>query len=199
MSCTLSTNSGSVESLKVSLRSGCRPKAAQIRRMVVCDRPGAAAIERIDQCVASFGVVFSVRSSPRRPDRPIPCPADGPILVGQPLDPVLYEPPAPLADSVLVHSEPRADLLALKPLCTEEDHPAPVRQRARRLVTPHLEVRESRAPRCSEPPRRHSAYHRITPEPSQVNDTKYSSGCPRRAPSRSSAASRRSARCRAGA
>ena len=62
MSCTLSTNSGSVESLNVSLRCGCRPKAAQIRRMVVCDRPVAAAIERIDQWVASFGVVFSVRS-----------------------------------------------------------------------------------------------------------------------------------------
>jgi hypothetical protein len=33
-----------------------------LSRMVVCDRPVAAAMERIDQWVASFGVVFSVRS-----------------------------------------------------------------------------------------------------------------------------------------
>lgn len=51
-----------MESLKVSLQCGCRPKAAQIRRIVVCDRPVTAAIERIDHWVASFGVVFSVRS-----------------------------------------------------------------------------------------------------------------------------------------
>ena len=62
MSCTLSTNSGSVDSLNVSDRCGCRPNADQIRRMVVCDSPVSAAMERIDQCVASFGVVFSVRS-----------------------------------------------------------------------------------------------------------------------------------------
>jgi len=62
ISCTLSTNSGAVDSLKVSLRCGCKPNAAQIRRIVVCDSPVAAAIERIDQWVASLGVVFSVRS-----------------------------------------------------------------------------------------------------------------------------------------
>ncbi len=62
MSCTLSTNSGSVESLKVSLRCGCRSNAAHIRRIVVCESPTASAIERIEQWVASFGVVFSVRS-----------------------------------------------------------------------------------------------------------------------------------------
>src|SRR3546814_1137850 len=61
MSCTLSTNSGSVDSLNVSDRCGCRPNAPQIRRMVVCDSPDLAAMERIDQCVASLGVVFSVR------------------------------------------------------------------------------------------------------------------------------------------
>jgi hypothetical protein len=34
MSRTFSTNSGSLESLKVSLRCGCRPKARQMRWMV---------------------------------------------------------------------------------------------------------------------------------------------------------------------
>lgn len=53
---------GSADSLKVSLRCGCRPSAVQIRRMVVCDKPVPAAMLRIDQRVASFGVVFSVRS-----------------------------------------------------------------------------------------------------------------------------------------
>ena len=57
MSRTLSTNSGSLESLKVSLRWGCKPKAVQIRRIVVWESPVSLAIERIDQWVASTGVV----------------------------------------------------------------------------------------------------------------------------------------------
>lgn len=51
-----------MESLNVSDRCGCRPKAAQILRIVVCDSPASAAMLRIDQWVASRGVVFSVRS-----------------------------------------------------------------------------------------------------------------------------------------
>ena len=62
MSRTLSTNSGSLESLKVSERCGCTLKAAHIRRTVVCDSPLSRAIERSDQWVASAGVVSSVRS-----------------------------------------------------------------------------------------------------------------------------------------
>jgi hypothetical protein len=62
MSRTLSTNKGSLDSLNVSERCGCSPKAAHIRRIVVCEKPVAVAIERIDQCVASSGVERSVRS-----------------------------------------------------------------------------------------------------------------------------------------
>ena len=62
MSRTLSTNSGSPDSLKVSERCGCTLKAAHIRRIVVCDSPLSRAIERIDQWVASARVVSSVRS-----------------------------------------------------------------------------------------------------------------------------------------
>jgi hypothetical protein len=62
MSRTLSTNNGSLESLNVCERCGCKPKAVQILRIVVCEKPVAPAIERIDQCVASFGVERSVRS-----------------------------------------------------------------------------------------------------------------------------------------
>ena len=63
MSRTLSTNSGSLESLKVSERCGCKPKAPQMRQIVVCERPLSLAIERNDQWVASAGVALSVRST----------------------------------------------------------------------------------------------------------------------------------------
>jgi len=60
MSWTLSTNSGSLESLKVSWRCGWSPNARQIRDTAVCVSPTSVAIDRVDQCVASFGVVSSV-------------------------------------------------------------------------------------------------------------------------------------------
>ena len=62
MSRTFSTKCGSADSLNVSARCGCRPKAPQMRQMVVCDSPASFAIERSDQWVASAGVVISVRS-----------------------------------------------------------------------------------------------------------------------------------------
>jgi len=43
-------------------RHGCNPNATHIRRIVVWEKPVSAAIERIDQCVASTGVVRNVRS-----------------------------------------------------------------------------------------------------------------------------------------
>src|ERR1700722_4057077 len=57
---TFSTNSGSVDSLKVSGRCGCNPKARQLRWMVDGAYPTALAIERNDQCVAPGGVPSSV-------------------------------------------------------------------------------------------------------------------------------------------
>ena len=68
---TFSTKSGSVESLKVSTRCGCRPKARQIRCTVAVDRPLALAMPRELQCVPSAGrlsrvrlITASIRSSP---------------------------------------------------------------------------------------------------------------------------------------
>lgn len=49
-------NSGSVDSLKVCEQCGARAKARQILEMADCDIPVAAAIDRVDQCVAFFGV-----------------------------------------------------------------------------------------------------------------------------------------------
>jgi hypothetical protein len=51
---------GSVDSLKVSDRCGCRPNARQIRDTDDCEKPFSFAIDCVDQCVAFFGVDSSV-------------------------------------------------------------------------------------------------------------------------------------------
>src|SRR5665647_3388805 len=55
MSRTFSTNSGSLESFPCATRYGCRPNARQTRETVDCERPRAAAIRRVDQCVPPSG------------------------------------------------------------------------------------------------------------------------------------------------
>jgi ketopantoate hydroxymethyltransferase len=49
-------NSGSVDSLYVCQRCGARTNARQIREIVDCDIPVAAAIDLVHQRVAFFGV-----------------------------------------------------------------------------------------------------------------------------------------------
>ena len=64
MSRTFSISNGSVDSLNVSLRCGCRPNARQIRCIVVRPSPLAFAIPRLLQCVSPRGVFSaSARSS----------------------------------------------------------------------------------------------------------------------------------------
>jgi hypothetical protein len=46
----------------LAIRCGGNPNATHIRRIVVWEKPVSAAMERIDQCVASTGVVRNVRS-----------------------------------------------------------------------------------------------------------------------------------------
>ena len=65
MSRTFSTKSGSGESLKVSRRWGLNPKACQIRFTFERLIPVAAAMERIDQWVASLGVSSRVLTTTR--------------------------------------------------------------------------------------------------------------------------------------
>jgi hypothetical protein len=55
-------NSGSLDSFQVCWRCGCNPNARQIRDTAVWVRPTSRAIERVDHCVASVGVVSSVRT-----------------------------------------------------------------------------------------------------------------------------------------
>src|SRR5712692_9194510 len=61
MSRTFSINSGSRDSLKVSLRWGSRAKARQIRLMALWLIPQRRAINRVLQCVALEGVDSRVR------------------------------------------------------------------------------------------------------------------------------------------
>jgi hypothetical protein len=61
MSRTLATKSGPVDSLKVSNRCGCRPKARHIRCTVETDSPLARAMLRELQWVALGGFVSRVR------------------------------------------------------------------------------------------------------------------------------------------
>jgi hypothetical protein len=60
MSRPLSTNSGSVDSLKVSLRCGCSENAFQMRCTVDGASPEARAVPRELQCVLPTGGVSSV-------------------------------------------------------------------------------------------------------------------------------------------
>src|ERR1700739_2376665 len=75
MSRTLATKSGSLDSLKVSNRCGCRPKARHIRCTVETDSPLARAMLRELQWVALGGFVSRVRTSPSRSDHAGSCAA----------------------------------------------------------------------------------------------------------------------------
>ena len=54
-------NCGSLLSFHESCRCGCNPNARQIRDTADCDIPSSEANDRVDQCVASFGIVSNVR------------------------------------------------------------------------------------------------------------------------------------------
>jgi hypothetical protein len=84
-------NNGSVDSLKVCVRCGAGAKARQIREIADCDIPVAAAIDRVDQCVAFFGVSSSVGDLPGNAR---------PGLIAQAVHAALEEPPPPGADRV---------------------------------------------------------------------------------------------------
>ena len=60
MSWTFSMNCGSLDSFHVSWRWGCNPNACQIRSTASAVTPACLAIDRVDQCVAFFGLVSNV-------------------------------------------------------------------------------------------------------------------------------------------
>jgi hypothetical protein len=65
---------------------------------------------------------------------------------------------------MLMHPEPRADLLALNTPCTEQDHPAAVRQRARRLVPPNLSLEKAALLGAQNHFVCHPTHHTISPQ-----------------------------------
>ena len=56
-------NCGSGDTLNSPTRCGLSPNARQICDTAVCETPTAAAIDRVDQCVAPAGALSRVRTS----------------------------------------------------------------------------------------------------------------------------------------
>src|SRR5271154_2766502 len=111
MSRTFSTNRGSVESLKVSVRWGWRLKTFRMRWIVEGATPAALAIERSRGCAAVRGIPSS-RLANDLGDLVI---ADlarraGTGLVIETLDPMLCKPPPPFAHGVGRKRDPVGDL-----------------------------------------------------------------------------------------
>jgi hypothetical protein len=127
MSRTLSTNSGSLDSLNVWLRCGCKPNAAHIRRIVVWEKPVSAAIERIDQCVASAGVVRNVRDHRGNLIVVDGSRAARACLVKQAITAVLQKSATPLANGVFIDAKFGSHRLAWQTICTPQDRAAPLR------------------------------------------------------------------------
>ena len=127
MSRTLSTNSGSLDSLNVWLRCGCKPNAAHIRRIVVWEKPVSAAIERIDQCVASAGVVRNVRDHRGNLIVVDGSRAARACLVKQAITAVLQKSATPLANGVFMDAKFGSHRLAWQTICTPQDRAAPLR------------------------------------------------------------------------
>ena len=132
MSRTLSTKSGSLESLKVSERCGCTLKAAHIRRDRRVRQPALAG-HRTERPVGRVGrrrlqrplddrghLLVRERSRPSRTR-----------LIRKSVDALLQEAAAPLADRVLVHAEFDCHRLIGQAVCAAQDHAAAIGQRAR--------------------------------------------------------------------
>src|SRR5215213_5911320 len=125
MSRTFATKSGSADSLKVSARWGCRPKARQMRCTVEVDNPLALAMPRTpvrctvrqalqgpDDHRLDAGVVHLARRTRAR-------------LVPQTLLPIGQEASAPLAHRRRIDVELRSDLLVGGPITGQKHDPRP--------------------------------------------------------------------------
>src|SRR5262245_10543332 len=138
MARTLSMNSGSGDSLKLSTRCGLSPKARQIREIADWDIPVARAIERVDHCVASSGVSSNVltitRSTSSSLDRPW-CTRPG--LIVQPVQTSMEEPAPPLGDRPPPHTQPNCDRRVGLALSASQHDTTTQRQRLSTLRSPH--------------------------------------------------------------
>ncbi|CCM79585.1 hypothetical protein BN77_p30007 [Rhizobium mesoamericanum STM3625] len=66
----------------------------------------------------------------------------GTIFICQPFNTILYEPAAPLANRMLVDPKTLGNVFTLQTLRTQQDHPASIRQGARRFMPAHLRFQE---------------------------------------------------------
>lgn len=64
------------------------------------------------------------------------------IFVGQSVNAILHEPAAPLANRVLVDAKAFGNIFALQALRAQQNYPASIRQRARRLVPTHMRFKK---------------------------------------------------------
>src|SRR6266540_811488 len=128
-STTLSTNSGSVDSLKVSTRCGLSPNLRQIRPIVDLLSPERAAIDVRDQCVAFPGVSSSVATTTASTCSTV---IDGGRPVRSPRD----KPAAPLADRRRMHAQQSGDLRVWRPVRACQHDLASLCQRLRRFRPP---------------------------------------------------------------
>jgi hypothetical protein len=55
---------------------------------------------------------------------------------------MVREPAAPLANRMLVDAKAFGNIFALQALCAQQNHPASIRQRARRFVPAHLRFKK---------------------------------------------------------
>src|SRR5262245_8052487 len=137
MSRTLSMNCGSGESLNACVWCGFSPNARQMRLTADCDMPVAAAIDLVDQCVASFGLSSSVftitRSTSSSPiERGLP----GPRLVMEPINATAGEAAPPPPDRGAVAAKLSSDLGTRATLRRSQHDPTTKRQRLRTLRPP---------------------------------------------------------------
>src|SRR5262249_17110691 len=126
-------NSGSVESLKLSLRCGAKAKARHTRCTLLRLRPQAAASERVLQCVACFGMdstrIFNLFS----PESSRCCRS---WLIHQAVNALIQKAAAPFANRLLGHAQPRRDLGITLALGTRQNDARPLGQRLDRLRSP---------------------------------------------------------------
>ena len=119
-------------SLNVSARCGWSPNARQIRCTADCVRPTSAAIERVDQCVASLGALSKRlgdhRIDHRVGDRPR---LSRPRLIDQTVQPLGLKPPPPLRDRVAMHVQALGDLAGPQPVGDQQHDPRALRERLR--------------------------------------------------------------------
>ena len=134
MSRTFSTNSGSVDSLKVSTRCGCSPKARQMRCTVdgawPISLPCSSGSSACHPLVASPASCGSCSRSRRRRSRA----ARRPRLVVETVHPVVGEAVAPCADRVRADPQLRRDLLVLEAAGRRQHNARPLCHRLRRAV-----------------------------------------------------------------